>query len=307
MTKATSKLPVKPGAVLGILKELRAGAQRDEPLVVARRPGARRRASSRARTRRGRLGGTRAGAARRSRLRSSTCSPGAHRRGRRTAAQGRVACADPDRGRRRRPDGDRPRARTCSTRNVVRVGSGVGFPVDEIARRLAAFPRRVGDAARGASARSAASRVRRADPQVLAHRTASSARRSSFRGADLPVLTLNQVRLVLRIADAYGFEIDRERLPEVLGVIGSGLGFRAIARTVDRSSCRSSAGRSRERSPTRPPVRSARRPCATSSGAPRLRGSRARGRSSPGRRDRVRPTRSLASRASATRRCSGGE
>ena len=49
-------------------------------------------------------------------------------------------------------------------------------------------------------------------------------------GADLPVLTLNQIRLVLRIADAYGFEIDRERLPEVLGVIGSGLGFRAAAR-----------------------------------------------------------------------------
>ncbi len=49
-------------------------------------------------------------------------------------------------------------------------------------------------------------------------------------GADLPVLTLNQVRLVLRIADAYGFEIDRERLPEVLGVVGSGLGFRAVAR-----------------------------------------------------------------------------
>jgi uncharacterized protein (DUF697 family) len=49
-------------------------------------------------------------------------------------------------------------------------------------------------------------------------------------GDDLPLLTLNQVRLVLRIADAYGFEIDKERLPEVLGVIGSGLGFRAVAR-----------------------------------------------------------------------------
>ncbi len=33
-------------------------------------------------------------------------------------------------------------------------------------------------------------------------------------GNDLPVLTLNQVRLVLRIADAHGFEIDKERLPE---------------------------------------------------------------------------------------------
>jgi len=38
------------------------------------------------------------------------------------------------------------------------------------------------------------------------------------------------VRLVLRIADAYGFEIDRDRLPEVLAVIASGLGFRSLAR-----------------------------------------------------------------------------
>ena len=61
-------------------------------------------------------------------------------------------------------------------------------------------------------------------------------------GADMPVLTLNQVRLVLRIADAYGFEIDRERMPEVLGVIGSGFGFRALARKAIGTS-RSSAGR----------------------------------------------------------------
>jgi uncharacterized protein (DUF697 family) len=49
-------------------------------------------------------------------------------------------------------------------------------------------------------------------------------------GTDLPVLTLNQIRLVLRIADAYGFEVDSERLPEVLAVIGSAFGFRALAR-----------------------------------------------------------------------------
>ena len=49
-------------------------------------------------------------------------------------------------------------------------------------------------------------------------------------GADLPIMTVNQIRLVLRIADAYGFEIDRERLPEVLAVIGSAFGFRALAR-----------------------------------------------------------------------------
>ena len=46
----------------------------------------------------------------------------------------------------------------------------------------------------------------------------------------MPVLTVNQVRLILRIADAYGFEIDKERLPEVLAVFGSGFGFRKFAR-----------------------------------------------------------------------------
>jgi uncharacterized protein (DUF697 family) len=49
-------------------------------------------------------------------------------------------------------------------------------------------------------------------------------------GADMPVLTLNQIRMVFRIAAAYGEEIDRDRALEVLGVIGAGLGFRAVAR-----------------------------------------------------------------------------
>jgi uncharacterized protein (DUF697 family) len=49
-------------------------------------------------------------------------------------------------------------------------------------------------------------------------------------GADLPVLTLNQIRMVLRIAAAYGEEIDRERAFELLAVVGAGLGFRALAR-----------------------------------------------------------------------------
>ena len=49
-------------------------------------------------------------------------------------------------------------------------------------------------------------------------------------GADLPALTLNQLRMVFRIAGAYGEEIDRERAVELLGVIGAGLGFRALAR-----------------------------------------------------------------------------
>jgi uncharacterized protein (DUF697 family) len=49
-------------------------------------------------------------------------------------------------------------------------------------------------------------------------------------GADFPVLTLNQLRLVLRLAQAHGQEIDGQRAPEILAVIGGGLGFRALAR-----------------------------------------------------------------------------
>ena len=49
-------------------------------------------------------------------------------------------------------------------------------------------------------------------------------------GVDFPVLTLNQLRLVLRLAAAHGQEIDAERLPEILGVVGTALGFRALAR-----------------------------------------------------------------------------
>ena len=49
-------------------------------------------------------------------------------------------------------------------------------------------------------------------------------------GADFPVLTLNQLRMTFRIAAAHGERIDRERVPEILAVVGAGLGFRTIAR-----------------------------------------------------------------------------
>ena len=72
---------------------------------------------------------------------------------------------------------------------------------------------------------------------VCAHLVESFARRNAITaaavfvpGADLPILTLNQARLVLRIGSAYGAEIDGQRLPELLGVLGAGFGFRALAR-----------------------------------------------------------------------------
>jgi uncharacterized protein (DUF697 family) len=49
-------------------------------------------------------------------------------------------------------------------------------------------------------------------------------------GVDMPMLTLNQARLILRLALAHGEEIDGGRALELLAVVGGGLGFRALAR-----------------------------------------------------------------------------
>jgi len=49
---------------------------------------------------------------------------------------------------------------------------------------------------------------------------------------DMPVLTLNQIRLVLRIALAHGQEMDSQRSVEIAGVVGTGFGLRALARTL---------------------------------------------------------------------------
>jgi uncharacterized protein (DUF697 family) len=49
-------------------------------------------------------------------------------------------------------------------------------------------------------------------------------------GVDMPLLTINQIRLVLRIAMAHGEKVDASRALELLGVVGAGFGFRAVAR-----------------------------------------------------------------------------
>jgi uncharacterized protein (DUF697 family) len=51
-------------------------------------------------------------------------------------------------------------------------------------------------------------------------------------GADMPLLTLNQVKMVLRIAAAYGEELSIQRLNEVLAVVGGGFVLRAVARQI---------------------------------------------------------------------------
>jgi uncharacterized protein (DUF697 family) len=115
--------------------------------------------------------------------------------------------------------------------DVIVCRPGEGFPVDEIARALAA---RLGENATPLAARLPLLR----DP-VCDHLIETFSRKNAILGvaifvpgADFPVLTLNQLRLVLRLASAHGVEVDQSRLPEILATIGAGLGFRAVARQL---------------------------------------------------------------------------
>lgn len=115
--------------------------------------------------------------------------------------------------------------------DIVRVPPGQGFPIDRITEALAA---RLGD-----NGTSLAARLPVLRPAVCKHLIAQASKRNALisaaifiPGVDMPVLTINQVRLVLRIALAYGQDVDRQRAAELLGVVGAGFGFRTIAREL---------------------------------------------------------------------------
>jgi uncharacterized protein (DUF697 family) len=116
--------------------------------------------------------------------------------------------------------------------DVVRVEAGRPFPVGEIAGRIAA---RLGE-----DAAPLAGRLPVLRGPVCDHIVEAFARKNGIvgaavfvPGADLPVLALHQVRMLLRLDQAYGLELDpRERLPEILATIGAGMGMRAVAREL---------------------------------------------------------------------------
>lgn len=113
----------------------------------------------------------------------------------------------------------------------VRARSGVGASVPELARVLA---EKLGEEATGLAARVPVLRRPVCDDLIsgFSRKNGLVGVALFVPGADLPVLTLNQLRLVLRIGAAHGVEIDRDRLPEILAVIGSGFALRAAARQV---------------------------------------------------------------------------
>ena len=114
--------------------------------------------------------------------------------------------------------------------DVVWVDEGLAFPLEAIARTIAA---RLGE--HGAPL---AARVPLLREPVGEQLVASFARKNGIvaaavwiPGADLPVLTLNELRLVLRLAQAHAAADDvRDRLPELAATLGAAFGLRALAR-----------------------------------------------------------------------------
>ena len=115
--------------------------------------------------------------------------------------------------------------------DIVHVPPAQGFPIEEIAHAVA---RKLGENGTALAARLPV--LRRAVCNELirsfSKKNAIISAAIFIPGVDMPVLTLNQARLVLRIALAYGQEIDKERAVELLGVVGAGFGMRAVAREL---------------------------------------------------------------------------
>jgi uncharacterized protein (DUF697 family) len=126
------------------------------------------------------------------------------------------------------PGGDYPVPYVLAT-DVMAVAAGRAFPLETIARAIAA---RLGE--HGAPLAARVPLLREAVSEQLVE---SFALKNGLvgaavwiPGADLPVLALNEIRLVLRLAQAYGEESGVERLPELVATVGAAFGLRALAR-----------------------------------------------------------------------------
>ncbi len=116
-----------------------------------------------------------------------------------------------------------------SSKEFVLHTRGTPAARSALARRIAAV------AGQGGFALAAALPALRA--AVIEHTIQATARQNALvgaviilPGADMPVMTMNQLKMVLRIGAAYGYRSDLQRTVEMLGVIASGLGMRALAR-----------------------------------------------------------------------------
>ena len=115
--------------------------------------------------------------------------------------------------------------------DVLVVAPGEPLPIERVAERIAA---RAGENSYALAAKLPVLRRAVCEDIVrgFSRQNGLLAAAIFIPGADLPVLLLNQIRMVFRIAAAHGESIDRERVFELLPVIAAGFGFRAVARSV---------------------------------------------------------------------------
>jgi uncharacterized protein (DUF697 family) len=115
--------------------------------------------------------------------------------------------------------------------DIVWVAAGTKLPLEAIVRAIAA---RLGEHGAPLAGRVPLLREAVCEQLVssLARKNGTLAAAVWIRGVDLSVLTLNQLRLVLRLAQAHGTGRARERVPELAATLGAGLGLRALARQL---------------------------------------------------------------------------
>jgi uncharacterized protein (DUF697 family) len=120
--------------------------------------------------------------------------------------------------------------RGIESESVLGVKRG-RFPVKEVLRRIAA---RSGDSGPALAARIPALR-----PHVVERVIETAARRNAviatavwIPGADMPLLTAVDMRMVLQIGVCYGIDVNADRVVELLGILGAGFGLRTAAREL---------------------------------------------------------------------------
>jgi uncharacterized protein (DUF697 family) len=116
--------------------------------------------------------------------------------------------------------------------DVIRLRPGEGFPIRTIARTIAA---RLGEDGAPLAARVPALREAVAERLIerFARKNGLVAAAVFIPGVDLPILLRNELRLVLRLHQAYGRSPDpRERLPEVGATVGAAFALRTVAREL---------------------------------------------------------------------------
>ncbi len=122
------------------------------------------------------------------------------------------------------------RIRGIEPENVLAVKGG-HFPARHVLRTIA-------DRA-GKSGPSLAARLPALRDVVVESVIETAARRNGviaaaiwIPGADMPLLTAVEMRMVLQIGACYGVEIGTDRALELLGLLGAGFGMRAVAREL---------------------------------------------------------------------------